>query len=98
MTKILLRGNLTLRIAEYRERNYLVLEDISEPLSHPILKGCSSALIISVCRSQLLSMHRAGWKSPLASDGWVMMGNYLNFAIPCLRRLSIQCDREALSK
>lgn len=48
MKEILLRGNLTLSIAECREGNYLVLEDISEPLSQPILKACSSALIISV--------------------------------------------------
>ena len=64
MKEILPRGNLTFRVAECREGNYLVLEDISEPLSHPVLKAGSSVLIISVCRSQLLSMDRAGQKSP----------------------------------
>lgn len=64
MKEILPRGNLTFRVAECREGNYLVLEDSSEPLSHPVLKAGSSVLIISVCRSQLLSMDRAGQKSP----------------------------------
>lgn len=35
-------------MAECREGNYLLLEDISEPLSQAILKACSSSLIILV--------------------------------------------------
>lgn len=77
MKEILLRKSDP-QESEFREGNYPVLEDISEPLSQPILKACFP--VLSIPGQATASVY-------VQSSPQSVMGYYLSFLAPCLRHL-----------